>query len=219
MWFFFALVLLRDKEADIILKVKSMNENEMLRLFQKLGVLARGHFLLSSGRHSDEYWEKFRLFEHPRVTEQLCREIAERYREKDVAVVIGPTTGGGLLAQEVGRQLGVRCMIAEPAAQGGRELRRGFVLRPGERVLVVDDVLTTGFSLRETLEALRAYQPEILGIEVLIDRSNGEAGRQFGVLCHALLSVAARSYEAADCPLCREGLPLVKPGTRKMPGQ
>lgn len=196
-----------------------MDSTEMLQLFQELGVLARGHFLLSSGRHSDEYWEKFRLFEHPRVTEQLCQEIAERYRDKNVAVVIGPTTGGGLLAQEVGRQLGVRCMIAEPAAQGGRELRRGFVLHPGERVLVVDDVLTTGLSLRETLEALRAYQPEILGVEVLIDRSNGEASRQFGVPCRALFSVVARSYEPADCPLCREGAPLIKPGTRKMPGQ
>lgn len=196
-----------------------MNSDEMLQLFQELGVFTRGHFLLSSGRHSDEYWEKFRIFEHPRVTEQLCGQIADRYRDKQIAVVIGPTTGGGLLAQEVARQLGVRCMIAEPAAQGGRELRRGFVLHSGERVLVVDDVLTTGLSLRETLEALRAYGPEILGVEVLIDRSNSEAGKQFGVPCRALFSVAARSYDPADCPLCREGCPVVKPGTRKMPGQ
>lgn len=196
-----------------------MNSDKMMQIFQELGVVAHGHFLLSSGRHSDEYWEKFRVFEHPRVTEQLCREMADRYRERDLAVVIGPTTGGSLLAQEVARQLGVRCMIAEPVAAGGRELRRGFVLRPGERVLVVDDVLTTGLSLRETLEALRPYQAEILGIEVLIDRSNGVVGKQFGIPCQALLSVAARSYDPADCPLCRAGHPIVKPGTRKMPGQ
>src|SRR5579883_3079949 len=196
-----------------------MSSDEILRLFQKLGVVARGHFLLSSGRHSDEYWEKFRIFEYPHVTEQLCGQIAQRYRNWQVAVVVGPTTGGGLLAQEVGRQLGVRCMIAEPAVQGGRELRRGFVLRPGERVLVVDDVLTTGLSVRETLEALRAYGPEMLGVELLIDRSNGEASRQFDVPCHALLSVAARSYEPGACPLCRAGQPLVKPGTRKIPDQ
>lgn len=196
-----------------------MHTEEILQIFQDLGVVAHGHFLLSSGRHSDEYWEKFRIFEHPRVTEQLCREIAARYQGRDLEVVIGPTTGGGLLAQEVARQLGIRCMIAEPASSGGRELRRGFVLQPGERILVVDDVLTTGLSLRETLGALRSYQPEILGIEVLIDRSNGMVGAQFDVPCQALLSVAARSYDPLDCPLCREGCPVVKPGTRKMPDQ
>ncbi len=196
-----------------------MNYEQMLQLFQELGVFARGHFLLSSGRHSDEYWEKFRIFEHPRVTEQLCGLIAQRYREQNIAVVIGPTTGGGLLAQEVGRQLGARCMIAEPVASGGRELRRGFVLRAGERVLVVDDVLTTGLSVRETLAALQPAQPEILGIEVLIDRSDGEAGKQFTVPLRALFSVAAHSYDPADCPLCLAGQPVIKPGTRKMPGQ
>jgi len=196
-----------------------MNSNEMLQLFQELGVFTSGHFLLSSGRHSDEYWEKFRIFEHPRVTEQLCGEIAGRYRDAQIAVVVGPTTGGGLLAQEVARQLGVRCMIAEPAAQGGRELRRGFVLHPGERVLVVDDVTTTGLALRETWNVLQACGAQILGVEVLIDRSNGEAGKQFSAPFQALFSVAARSYDPADCPLCREGRPVVKPGSRKMPGQ
>lgn len=196
-----------------------MNHEELLQLFQELGVFAQGHFLLSSGRHSDEYWEKFRIFEHPRVTEQLCGLIAQRYRVQNIAVVIGPTTGGSLLAQEVGRQLGARCMIAESVAGGGRELRRGFLLQAGERVLVVDDVLTTGLSVRETLAALQPSRPEICGVEVLIDRSNGEVGRQFEVPLRALLSVAARSFEPADCPLCRAGQPVVKPGTRKMPGQ
>ncbi len=196
-----------------------MNSDEMQQLFQELGVVSRGHFLLSSGRHSDEYWEKFRVFEQPRVTEQLCGQIADRYHGKQLAVVVGPTTGGGLLAQEVGRQLDIRCMIAEPAAHGGRELRRGFVLRPGERVLVVDDVLTTGLSVRETLAAIEPYRPEILGIEVLIERIETETGKEFGPPMQALLRVAARSYDPADCPLCREGLPVMKPGTRKMPGQ
>lgn len=196
-----------------------MNSTDMFQLFQKLGVVSQGHFLLSSGRHSDEYWEKFRLLEHPQVTEQLCRQIAARYQTSNLSVVIGPTTGGAMLAQEIGRQLGTRCIIAEPATQGGRELRRGFVLKPGERTLVVDDVLTTGLSLRETLEALKPYQPEILGIELLIDRSNGEAARQFNLPCQALLSVAAHTYEQVDCPLCRANMPLVKPGTRKISAQ
>src|SRR5947209_17614591 len=108
--------------------------------FEQVGVVSNGHFVLSSGRHSDEYWEKFRLLEWPRVTEQLCRQIAERYRGGALSAVIGPTTGGALLAQEVARQLGTRCLLAEPASGGGRELRRGFKLNELAPVLVVDDV-------------------------------------------------------------------------------
>ena len=195
-----------------------MTDSELRDLFQRMGVVSNGHFVLSSGRHSDEYWEKFRLLEWPRVTERLCRDIAARYEGATVEAVIGPTTGGALLAQEVARQLGTRCLLAEPAlVNGGRELRRGFTLRQGERVLIVDDVLTTGLSLRETLSAVERYQPAIVGIEVLIDRSGGAAAGQFGVPCHALLTVSARSYEPGDCPLCAGGVPLVKPGTRGVP--
>src|SRR5258707_2607735 len=190
-----------------------MNHDEMLQLFQQLGVLTHGHFLLSSGRHSDEYWEKFRIFEHPHITERLCGLIAQRHHDQNIAVVIGPATGGGILEQEVGRQLGARCMIAEPVTSGGRELRRGFVLEAGTRVLVVDDVLTTGLSLRETLAALRPYQPEILGIEVLIDRSNGASSKLFDAPLQALFSVEAHSYDPAECPFCRAGQPMIKPGT------
>lgn len=191
-----------------------MKSSELLNLFQQLGVVSSGHFVLSSGRHSDEYWEKFRLLEWPRVTEQLCREIALRYEELAISAVIGPTTGGAMLAQEVARQLDSRCLLAEPASKGGRELRRGFVLRPAERVLVVDDVLTTGLSLQETLGAIKPYHPDIAGIEVLIDRSGGGVIDQFGVPCHALITVSARTYSSDACPMCAEGIPLVKPGTR-----
>lgn len=195
-----------------------MTDSELLGLFKRMGVVSSGHFVLSSGRHSDEYWEKFRLLEWPRVTERLCREIAARYEGATVGAVIGPTTGGALLAQEVARQLGTRCLLAEPAlVNGGRELRRGFTLHQSERVLIVDDVLTTGLSLRETLSAVERFQPAIAGIEVLIDRSGGTAAGQFEVPCHALLTVSARSYEPGECPLCAEGMPLVKPGTRGVP--
>jgi len=191
-----------------------MKESELLDLFQQLGVVSTGHFVLSSGWHSDEYWEKFRLLEWPRVTEQLCREIASRYRQSAISAVVGPTTGGALLAQELARQLDTRCLLAEPAASGGRELRRGFVLHPAERVLIVDDVLTTGLSSRETLGAIQPFHPAIVGIEVLIDRSGGEASTQFDVPCHALLTVTARTYNPGACPMCAEGIPIVKPGTR-----
>ncbi len=191
-----------------------MQDTELLEMFQQLGVVSNGHFMLSSGRHSDEYWEKFRLLEWPRVTEQLCREIAGRYKRSAIAAVVGPTTGGALLAQEVARQLDTRCLLAEPAPGGGRELRRGFVLHPAERTLIVDDVLTTGHSLRETLSAIQPFQPEIVSIEVLIDRSGGEAITQFDVPCHALLTISARTYYLDECPMCVEGVPIVKPGTR-----
>src|SRR2546428_1380939 len=191
-----------------------MKDSELLDMFLQLGVVSNGHFVLSSGRHSDEYWEKFRLLEWPRVTEQLCCEIAMRYKQDAISAVIGPTTGGALLAQEVARQLDTRCLLAEPAPTGGRELRRGFVLLPSERVLIVDDVLTTGLSLRETLSAIQLFQPDIAGIEVLIDRSGGEAIAQFDVPCHALLTVSASTYSPVECPMCAEGIPIVKPGTR-----
>lgn len=194
-----------------------MNEAAIRELFATLGVVSTGHFVLSSGQHSDEYWEKFRLLEWPRVTEQLCREIAQRFLAQPLSAVIGPTTGGALLAQEVARQLDTRCLLAEPATSGGRELRRGFTLHPGERVIIVDDVLTTGLSLRETLAAIAPYQPHILGIEVLIDRSGGAAAEQFSVPCHALLSVSARAYAPQTCPMCAAGVPFVKPGTRDNP--
>lgn len=191
-----------------------MQNSEFLDIFQQLGVVSNGHFVLSSGRHSNEYWEKFRLLEWPNMTEQLCSPIASRHQQSSIEAVIGPTTGGALLAQEVARQLGTRCLLAEPAFNGGRELRRGFMLHTSERVLIVDDVLTTGLSLRETLSAIERFRPEVIGIEVLIDRSGGDAISQFGVPCHALLTVSADTYSSAECPMCKEGVPIVKPGTR-----
>ncbi len=191
-----------------------MSEPELLALFQQLGVVSNGHFVLSSGRHSDEYWEKFRLLEWPRVTEQLCCLITSRYKQNAISAVVGPSTGGALLAQEVARQLDTRFLLAEPAPTGGRELRRGFMLHQAECVLIVDDVLTTGLSLRETLSAIQPFQPAIVGVEVLIDRSGGEAITQFVVPCRALLTVSARTYSPDECPMCAEGIPIVKPGTR-----
>jgi orotate phosphoribosyltransferase len=193
-----------------------MKGSELLDMFQKLGVVSNGHFVLSSGRHSDEYWEKFRLLEWPRVTEQLCHQITSQYQQSSIEAVIGPTTGGALLAQEVARQLDTRCLLAEPAPSSSRELRRGFVLHPAERVLIVDDVLTTGLSVRETLSAIQPFQPEIVGIEVLIDRSGGDAIAQFDVPCHALLTISARTYSPDECPMCAEGIHIVKPGTRNI---
>ncbi len=191
-----------------------LNEHAVEQIFRAAGAVLDGHFLLTSGRHSPAYWEKFQVLQWPQQTEQLCRALADHYRSANVEVVVGPTTGGIILAYEVARQLGVRGLFVEndPDQPGKRALRRGFQIRPGERVLIVDDVLTAGTSIREVLAALAPFQPDIVGIGVLIDRSQQA---DFGVPLHGLLHLTVPSYAPADCPLCADGQPLVKPGSRK----
>lgn len=175
------------------------------------GALLRGHFLLSSGRHSDRYFEKFSLLSRPRETETICREFATYAANADIASVAGPSTGGMLLAFEVGRQLGLPAAYAERSVTGtGRAFRRGHTPGAGERVLLVDDVLTTGGSVRETLAALEAVGALVAGIAVLIDRSEG---LEFGVPLFSLLRASVETYTPRDCPLCLQQVPLVKPGT------
>lgn len=186
-------------------------------VLREVGALKEGHFLLSSGRHSDRYIEKFEIFFHPRRTEEVCRQIAARFADAGIETVAGPTTGGILLAFEVARQLGARAAYAERVEGGnGREFRRGRVFQPGERVLVVDDILTTGGSVRETLAALAARPVEVVAVAVLVDRSGGRV--DFGVPLAPLLRTDIATYDPADCPLCRAGVPLVKPGTTAIPG-
>lgn len=178
------------------------------------GALKEGHFLLSSGKHSDKYLEKFDLLRNPRETEKACAGFAERFRDANIDVVVGPTTGGVILAFETGRQLGTAAAYAERASEGslGREIRRGTTFAPGSRVLVVDDVMTTGGAIRETLAALAPHPVEIVGIGVLVDRTGGTAEFD-GVPLYALVKMDVKAWEAGDCPLCEAGVPLIKPGT------
>ena len=171
-----------------------------------------GHFVLTSGRHSDTYIEKFRLLERPALLTEICSLIAEAFREANPDVVVGPTTGGVIVAYEVARQLGTQALYVEQEA-GNRKLRRGARLVPGSRVLVVDDVFTTGRSVLEVLECLEPYNVNVIGIGVLIDRS--ESGVRFGVPIVAAHRVQARSWEAEDLPEHLQKLPAEKPGTRK----
>jgi orotate phosphoribosyltransferase len=177
------------------------------------GALKEGHFLLSSGRHSDQYVEKFDLLRRPRWTTDACRQIADAFADREIDIVAGPTTGGIILAFEVARQLGVEAAYAEraPGAASGREFRRGMTFRPGARVLVVDDILTTGGSVRETLEALRAYPVDVVGVAVLVDRSGGNT--DVGVQLIALTTMDIESWDPGDCPLCARGIPVSQPGT------
>lgn len=183
--------------------------NEAERLLREAGALLEGHFQLSSGKHSPRYVEKFRLLERPPQTEALCRMIADwASASGGPDLVAGPTTGGIIISYEVARFLGLRSIFAEKNEDGspGRSFLRGFEIRPGERVLVVDDVLTTGGSVRDVLEAVRARGGEVIGVAVLVDRSAGRV--EFGAPFFACLELDLPTYAPADCPLCREGVPL-----------
>ena len=186
------------------------------RVFRDSGALREGHFILASGRHSPLYLEKFQVLQHPADTERLCAAIAFWARSIGVDSVAGPTTGGIILAHEVARQLGVRAIYAERReGAAGREFRRGFALSPGERVLVVDDIMTTGGSVQETMAAVRAAGGIVVGASVLVDRSGGAAHPE--VPLHSLWRLDIPSYAPAECPLCAKGIPATHPGTTPAP--
>jgi orotate phosphoribosyltransferase len=193
----------------------AQNEH-LVRIFEQTGALQTGHFLLASGKHSDRYLEKFNLLRRPADTEVVCRGFVAHFRESGAELVAGPTTGGIILAFEVGRQMGLPAAYAERVSDGSsaREFRRNTTIAPGTKVLLVDDILTTGGSVRETIAALEAVGAEIVGIGVLADRSNGAV--TFGRYpLHSLLSLQVDAWYPADCPLCAKGIPLIKPGTTK----
>ncbi len=191
-------------------RVPESSSTGIQELFRQIGVLREGHFLLTSGLHSPVYWEKFRVLQHPNHTGSLCAMIASRFRALKPAVVVGPTTGGIIVAFETARQLGVRGIFAEKEGNS-RVLRRDFAISPGERVLVVDDVLTTGKSVVETLDAVRSVGGDVVGIGVLVDRS--ESPPSLGAELFSCLRAPAVTYTPDRCPLCARGVPLVKPGS------
>ena len=179
------------------------------KLFREAGVVCDGHFVLTSGLHSPVYWEKFKLLQYPDYTGILCSLIAEHFRDKQPTVVVGPTTGGVILAFETARLLGTRGVFAEKAGET-RILRRDFTIGKNEKVLVVDDVLTTGKSIRETLDAVRRLEGDVIGVGVLVDRSNTDMS--FGTELFSCLRSPAITYSADECPLCAAGVPLTKRG-------
>ena len=189
---------------------------EVERVFRDAGAFQEGHFVLASGRHSPRYLEKFQVLQWPARTERLCADIAEWARTLALDTVAGPTTGGIILAHEVARQLDARAVYAERADDGhSREVRRGFQLDAGERVLVVDDIMTTGGSVQETIDAVARSGASVVGAAVLVDRSGGQA--RLGVPLHALWTLDIPTYDTAECPLCAKGVPVTKPGTTPAP--
>jgi len=186
-----------------------LTEQEVKELFIKTGAILEGHFLLTSGNHSPLYLEKFQVLQHPEYTSLMCKDLAEIFAEDNVQLVVGPATGGILLAHEVGKNLGTRAIFTE-RENGKMVMKRGFAIAPGERVLIVEDIVTTGGSVVEVMDIVKAQGGEIVGIGLLVDRSGGKA--DFGVPKQALLTLEVPTYAADQCPLCKAGVEITKRG-------
>lgn len=192
--------------------------NDFIAELKRVGALKQGHFVLASGRHSDQYVEKFDLLRLPQATEAACRELTRLLgSHADVDLVAGPTTGGILLAFELGRQLGLPAAYAERVEDGSsaRTFKRGTVIEPGTRVLVVDDVMTTGGSIFATLAALELVEAEVVAVALLVDRSGGQV--DFGVPLIPLAELNIQSWPADDVPEWLAEIPVTKPGTTAVP--
>lgn len=188
-----------------------MTREEKIKILENAQVMQTGHFRLTSGRHSDKYMQCARVFEEAQYSEPICKDIADAFRDDKVELVVGPAIGGIIISYEVARQLGVRNIFAE-RENGVMTLRRGFAIKPGSKVLVVEDTITTGGSVKEVIELIRAKGGEVIGVGSVVDRSNGNV--DFGVKLHAAVSMEVKSFEESDCPLCKQGLPIAKPGSR-----
>jgi orotate phosphoribosyltransferase len=188
-----------------------VSADAVLDIFRRLGALLEGHFRLTSGLHSPGYLQCARVLQYPREAEACGAAIASLVRSLGVDAVLSPALGGIVIGHEVARALGVRALFAE-RQDGSLTLRRGFGLTPGERVLVVEDVVTTGGSTRETIEVARAAGATVVAAASIIDRSGGQGG--LDVPYFSLATVSLPTYEPQSCPLCAEGRPVVKPGSR-----
>lgn len=188
-----------------------MTEDDILSLFREHSALLEGHFILSSGLHSDRYIQCALVLQHPRVAEQLCVELSPKLGDLGAKTVVAPALGGVIVAHEVARALGLRALFTE-RQDGVMTLRRGFHLEQGEPALVVEDVITTGKSTRETIDCVEAAGGKVVGVGALIDRSGGKVA--FDVPKAALVTLNVETYDPDNCPLCKAGKPAVKPGSR-----
>lgn len=192
-----------------------MDKQLLLEIFKESGALLEGHFELSSGLHSDQYFQCAKVLQYPKYCELLCGEIAKQFVSRGINVVVAPTLGGIVVGQEVGRQLNARTLFAE-RKDGTMQLRRGFEIQSGERVLVCEDVVTTGGSVGEVVNLVKADGGRIAGVGCIVDR-NGRSV-QFEMdsegIQYSLLTLDMVAYKPEECPLCRNGLPVIKPGSR-----
>lgn len=183
-----------------------------MKIFKEHNALHRGHFKLSSGLHSEYYLQCALVLADPKVAARLCKELAAKFKDKKISVVIGPAMGGITAAYEVARALGSRGIFSE-REEGKMTLRRGFKLEPGEKVLVIEDVTTTGGSAQEVVDLANSLGAKIVGVGAIIDRSGGKA--KFSVPFKSLAKLKIETFNPGNCPLCKAGKPIIKPGSRK----
>jgi orotate phosphoribosyltransferase len=188
-----------------------MTESEILDLFRHSGALLEGHFRLSSGLHSDRYLQSALVLQHPDFAEQLGRALAARLEHLQPTAILSPALGGIVIGQEVGRAMQIRALFAE-RQDGALSLRRGFTLSPSDRVVVVEDVITTGGSTRETVAVAEAAGAHVMGAAAIIDRGS-DPGR-LDMPLQALVRMEVPAYPPESCPLCAKGVPVTKPGSR-----
>ncbi len=191
-----------------------MNDSELLEVLEKKGAVMRGHFRLSSGRHSNTFVQKFRVFEHPRLTQSLGDEIARRWEGK-FEIVASPAVGAIVLGFATALAAGVPMVFAE-RENGELKLRRGFELRPHERTLIVEDVVTTGGSAREVVDLVKSVGAEAVGIGALLDRADPARPPDLGAPLHSLVRLETESWDPSECPLCAAGEELTDPGSRRL---
>jgi len=188
-----------------------MTSEEVLDIYKKTGALLTGHFQLSSGLHSEQYLQSALVLQQPDIASKLCAALAEHFKNSSIEAVIAPALGGVFVSHETARALKVRALFAE-RVNGELTLRRGFTIKPGERVLVVEDVITTGKSTKETIEVVKKSGGTVVAAGSLVDRSGGKA--DLGVPYKALVTLQVPVYSPASCPLCKAGSKPVKPGSR-----
>jgi orotate phosphoribosyltransferase len=203
-----------DMVRDLRERENMISRERVLEIFRETGVLMEGHFLLTSGRHSEKYLQCAKVFQYPGYSEELTQALAESFKDDKIDLVIGPAVGGIILSYEMGRCLGVRTVFAE-RENGRMALRRGFEIPEDSRVLIVEDVITTGNSVREVMDLVKAHRAQVVGVGAFVDRSSG--GVEFGVKFSAVITLDIKSYNSDQCPICITGKPLVKPGSRNLP--
>ncbi|MEA3454774.1 MAG: orotate phosphoribosyltransferase [Candidatus Caldatribacteriota bacterium] len=192
-----------------------MKTEEVMKKFEEAGAIQKGHFKLTSGVHSDTYIQCAQIMQHPEFMHNLCSELGKKFRGDDIDVIVGPAIGGIIMAHVMARVLGpwVRAIFTE-RENGKMTLRRSFEIKEGEKVLVVEDVTTTGSSVREVIDIVKLRKGKVVGVGVLIDRSGGEV--DFGIKTEKLLTVDIKTYLPEECPLCKKGIPVIKPGSREL---
>jgi orotate phosphoribosyltransferase len=190
-----------------------LTRDDILRIFMDTEALLEGHFILTSGLHSGSYFQCAKVFQYPWHAETLCREIADHFRDVKIDVVVSPAVGGIVLGQEIARLLGVRSIFAE-RKDGQMTLRRGFEIHAGERVLLAEDVTTTGGSVKEVKLEVEQAGGNVVAVTAVVDRSGGQA--EFGVLYFSLFQMKVTNYDPEACPLCQAGSTAVKPGSRSL---